>query len=49
MDNGAPLLNHAMARAITGGVGSNRDVTLASRGTVESTKEDWQNGKTYES
>ena len=38
-----------MARDITGGVDSNYDVTLDNRGAVESDKEDWQNGKTYES
>jgi len=30
-----------------GGVDSNHDVTVDSSGTVESAKEDWQNGKTY--
>jgi hypothetical protein len=30
-------------------VGSNSDVTVDNRGAVEIAKEDWQNGKTYES
>ena len=43
------LLSHADAGDSTGDVGANHDGTVDNRRAVENDKEDWQNGKTYES
>ena len=45
----APLSCHTISGNNGGGVDINRDVTVDNRWAVESAKEDWQNGKTYES